>query len=307
MAAASTWRKWQQLTGHDAGIYGLTAGEDAQTFYSAAGDGWLVRWTLDNPEVGRLVARAEVQLFSLIYLPQTHTLLAGDMNGGVHWINLGEDRPNRHIDHHRQGVFGFQVVGEHVYSVGGDGLLTRWDPLRQRSEESLRLSTQSLRSIAYAPSREELAVGGSDHNIYLLDARDMRLRQTITEAHGNSVFALAFHPDGQRLISGGRDAQLKTWNLVDKAAPLTSQPAHWYTLNDITFATGTPWLCTASRDRTIKIWAADDLRLIKVLDTARDGGHINSVNRLLWMPEARILVSASDDRSLILWKESGEE
>jgi WD40 repeat protein len=302
MTTRLTWKKWHQLTGHRSGIYGLAAGEAPDVFYSAAGDGWLVRWTLDDPEQGRLVARAEVQVYSLAYLAETHSLLAGDMNGGVHWINLREDRPNRHVEHHQKGTFGFRQCGDYIFSVGGGGLLTRWDPLRQRSEQSLQLSQQALRSIAYSAERDEIAVGSSDNSIYLLEASTLRLRHTISRAHDNSVFSLAYHPNGQWLLSGGRDAHLKVWDLAAPDQPLISHPAHWFTLNDLVFATGTPWLLTASRDKTLKVWDAHTLELVKVLDTARDGGHINSVNRLLWLPEAQVCVSASDDRSLILWK-----
>ncbi len=40
-------------------------------------------------------------------------------------------------------------------------------------------------------------------------------------------------------------------------------------------------------------------KLLKVVDTIRNGGHINSVNRLLWLPGC--LVSCSDDRTVMLW------
>ncbi|MBK8425147.1 MAG: hypothetical protein IPL27_03820 [Lewinellaceae bacterium] len=64
------------------------------------------------------------------------------------------------------------------------------------------------------------------------------------------------------------------------------------------FFTRRRFFATASRDKTLKIWDSATFTLLKVVDTIRDGGHINSVNRLLWLPEC--LVSASDDRSAIL-------
>ena len=60
-------------------------------------------------------------------------------------------------------------------------------------------------------------------------------------------------------------------------------------------------MATASRDKHIKIWE-DDLTLLKVIDFEKFAGHKNSVNKLCWLAEEKILLSVSDDRSMIAWK-----
>ena len=59
---------------------------------------------------------------------------------------------------------------------------------------------------------------------------------------------------------------------------------------------------TASRDKTMKIWDANNFKLLKVIDTVRNGGHINSVNTLRWSKYNNWLISGSDDRSIIIWE-----
>lgn len=78
------------------------------------------------------------------------------------------------------------------------------------------------------------------------------------------------------------------------------EAAHMFTINHLAFSPDGSLFATASRDKTIKIWDTYSLKLLKVLDTIRHGGHINSVNRLLWLPE--MLVSASDDQRAIIWE-----
>ena len=297
-------RKQHQLTGHNSAIYALVPGPVAGSFLSASGDGMIVMWSLENPEQGKLLAQVDTQVFSLAYLPATDTLVAGDMNGGVHWLNLQEDKPNKHLSHHRKGTYAFLVLGDQLFSVGGDGVLTRWDALAQRSLESFQLSNMPLRSIHYHHQRRELVVGSSDHSIYLLDVDDLALREHWVGAHENSVFTVSYHPYLTNvLLSAGRDAQLKVWDITQQPPQvLSQQPAHWFTINDLIFHPEQHIFLTASRDKTIRIWNGDDFKLIKTLDAARDGGHINSINSLLWIPGSSTFVSASDDRSLILWE-----
>lgn len=286
-------------TGHRAALYALAPGPNAGHFYTAGGDGWIVDWNWSDPEIGRVVASVESRIFSLCTLPFEGQLLAGNMDGGLHWIDLQAPERTRNVQHHQKGVFDLLVVGEWLYSLGGDGTLTRWALESRRALESFQLSRQALRCIAYAPLRAEFAIGASDGCIYLLDAETLELRRTMAAAHQPSVFTLQYSPDQQRLFSGGRDAMLRVWDLESPELPVQALPAHLFTLNHLAFSPDGRLLASASRDKTIKIWDADSVELLKVVDALRHDGHVNSVNRLLWLEEG--LISAGDDRVLKIW------
>lgn len=286
-------------TGHRAALYALAPGGNSRKVLSAGGDGWIVEWDLDEPENGRLLASVETQIFALSHVPGQGWIIAGDMNGGLHWINLSAPDKNRDVQHHHKGVYDLLPVGPSLYSVGGDGVLSRWSLETTRVIESIQVSNQSLRALARSAGHGHLAVGASDHNIYILDEATMAIRRTLTGAHGNSVFAVAYSPDGRYLLSGGRDAMLRVWDVANDYALISEQPAHWYTVNHIVYSPDGTLFATASRDKTCRIWNAGTFELVRTIDTIRDGGHINSVNKLLWLPDA--LVSASDDRTMMLW------
>jgi WD40 repeat protein len=291
--------KQHQLTGHESGIYALCPGPGEREWLSGDGAGWIVRWRLDDPETGRLLARVENRVFSLAYLPDHELIVAGNMDGGLHWIPLADPDDNVNIAHHRRGLFSILAIGDQLFTAGGDGFLSRWDIASRRRLESLQLATDSLRSLAYSPSRNELAVGSSDNTIYLLDATDLRLKSQL-RGHANSVFSVHYLPGGRFLFSGGRDAYLRIWDLAAERELTAGDAAHWFTVNALALHPEGRYLATGSRDKTIKIWDTETFALQKVLDTIRDGGHINSVNTLLWHPTGA-LISAGDDRSIILW------
>jgi len=292
--------KIHTCNGHKAALYTLACGQDARHFMTAGGDGWLVEWSIDAPDLGRLVASIETRIFALLHLPEIRLLIAGNMNGGIHWIDLADPTQNRNVQHHRLGVYELLAVHDRLYSAGGDGLLTRWSVQEKRSVESVQLSGKSLRSLAYSAARGELAIGASDGHIYLLEEATLALRRIIFHAHVPSVFTLAYSADQRQLLSGGRDAMLRVWDL-EKEGPVEHEiPAHRFTINHLVFSPDKQFFATASRDKTFKIWDAHSYELLKVVDTLRFGSHIHSVNRLLWLPE--VLVTASDDYSAMIWK-----
>lgn len=287
----------QVRSGHHAAIYDLYAA--GAGFYSAAADGYLVHWHRDDVDFGRVVASVEGGKF-LSLVATDDGLVAGALDGGVHW--LFPDRPdaNRHVARHTHGVFSILRVGDSVYTAGGDGILCRWSVGSGRSQESLPLSRQSLRRLAHDPVVDRLAVGASDGRVYLLDRGSMAVLDS-QDAHPPSCFAAAFSPDGAWLFTGGRDATICRWSVGEgKLEHPRRVTAHLLTVNALAVHPGGEFLASASRDKTIKIWRTDTLDLLKVAETVRDRGHVNSVNTLLWLDD-RTLLTAGDDRRILEW------
>ncbi len=317
-------KKQAQLTGHQGAIFTLIEGRTPAHVISGAGDGWLVEWDLMNPDLGKLIAKTETKIYSAYFLKERNLLIAGNMDGGVHFINLDDTSKNKDIAHHKTYVFDIKKIGSYIYTLGGDGMLTKWDIDNFKSLESHHLSSKNLRSLDYSIEKNELAIGASDGNIYLLNP-ELDLLKTIKKAHNSSIFTVKYAQNGNFLLSGGRDAQLKLWDLSQNTdstsrinreevtpIPLESISAHWYTINAIAFHPHIPTLfATASRDKSIKIWRINTdpsrgnregvLVLEKVIDTIRYGCHTHSVNALYWSPFNNQLISASDDRTLIVW------
>ncbi len=92
------------------------------------------------------------------------------------------------------------------------------------------------------------------------------------------------------------------WDATADYAPLHDIPAHLFAINHLAFRVDGAFLATASMDKSIKIWQADTFRLVKVVDRARHAGHGTSINKVLWLAESNLLVSASDDRTVSVWE-----
>ncbi len=290
----------EERTGHNAAIYALRAAPDG--FYSAAADGYIVHWHREDVNLGRVVAKVDGGKFlSLETLPDGG-LVAGALDGGVHWLYPGAEERNLHVAHHQRGVFALLRAGEEMFSAGGDGVLTRWDARTGRTLESLPLSTNSLRCLALSSAHagELLAVGASDGKVYHVHRKDFALLQT-TAGNEPSTFTVAWEPDFPLLLMGGRDAHLRFFTAGFSKRNFSPIPAHAATINDLAFSPDGQYLATASRDKTVKLWDAATYRLLKVCEVVRDRGHVNSVNTLLWLDD-KTLITAGDDRRILTWE-----
>lgn len=153
--------------------------------------------------------------------------------------------------------------------------------------------------MAIHPEKRQIAIGFSDFKVRVLDLDSFKLIRTI-EAHSNSVFGLCYSDFG--LLTVSRDAKIKLWDIDHNFLNLAEVPAHLYAINAIVKLDSMPFLITCSMDKSIKIWQEEGLKLLKVINKAKNAGHGTSINRLLWLPKKEILLSASDDRTISIWK-----
>ena len=290
------------ISGHKACIYALGGPVGPFRFVSGGGDAVVAGWPADAPDQGTMIARASGQVFALASDAADEVVWAGTMQGMLHRLPVGTSGADRHIQAHQGGIFAILPFGKMLLTGGEDGRLHIWDAESGRLDWTLELAAKSIRAIDYSAARNELALGSSDHCIYLLDAKDFTIRHRIAHAHDNSVFTVRYLPDNPAfLLSGGRDARLKQWRLDGQPDCQQNLPAHLYTINSIAVQPAGRYVATGSRDKTIRIWDTRTLSLLKAIERVRDNGHAHSVNALRWLDDHH-LVSASDDRRLILWK-----
>lgn len=286
--------------GHNAAVYAAALSPDEASFFSVAGDGWLVNWSLSTPQSdGKLSSTNEnIPLYS-VCTNRKNCIITGDMNGALHWIDRLNAEHNKHFFVHKKGVYFIHTFENLLLTGGGDGILAVWDFDKKEILHRIRVSHVALRCIASASTLHLIAIGSSDGNISIFDTRNWSLVHRIENAHQLSVFSLAFDVIKGNLVSGGRDAKLNVWD-IDSWQLKQTIDAHWFTVNSVAFCPNFKILATGSRDKTIRLWDAHTFSLLRTIDTMKDGGHLRSVNHVIWSDENH-LISCSDDRSVILW------
>lgn len=293
-------KRLHSLTGHRDAIFTIERGGTANDFFSGSGDGMVVRWNLEDPEMGELIARLPNSVYALHYIEQTDLLAVGHNYEGLHLLDWKSKKEMGSLKLSAAAIFDIKSVDGRLLVGSGDGTVSMIDKEQLRIVRQVKASEKSARTIAINERNGDIAVGFSDHYIRIFD-QQFRLKN-IWQAHENSVFTLRYTPDMRWLLSGSRDARLKAWDAEAGYQKAAEVVAHMYAINHIDFSPDGKHFVTCSMDKSIKVWDISALKLLKVIDRSRHGGHATSVNKLLWTSYHDQLLSASDDRSISVWQ-----
>ncbi|WP_439881532.1 WD40 repeat domain-containing protein [Pontibacter sp. MBLB2868] len=302
MAGKVQVQKVATLTGHRDCVYTLERSGKENIFFSAAGDGMVAAWDLEQPENGELIAQVSNSVYALRYIPERNLLLIGHNQEGVQVIDLNNNKILTSVALPKTAIFDIVYVAgqQKAYVAMGGGAISVLGGENLELQTIIRKSDQSARCLAYNKFSNELAAGYSDHMIRVFDAATMAVKYEL-KSHTNSVFCLAYSPDGKLLLSGGRDAHLRVWDVEQAYKERGYLIAHMYTINHITYSPNGQYFATCSMDKSIKLWDANTFKLLKVIDKVRNASHGTSVNKLFWSAHKNQLVSCSDDRTISVW------
>ena len=293
--------KIDTFSGHRDCVYALSSGTAPQEFFSAGGDGMVVRWNLHKPDLGELFAQVKASVYAIQLDHARNQLWVGQNFEGIHLIDVATKQAINSLKITASAIFDIQFFQNSAFVALGDGTIVVIDIDTFSVRKHIKASDKSARCIAVNPHAKEFAVGYSDGFIRVFGLENFEMRYVIW-AHSNSVFALQYSPDYKILLSGSRDAHLKSWNVWDNYELSYQVAAHLFAINHLSFSPDGSRFVSCSMDKSIKVWDSTRLKLLKVIDKARLAGHGTSVNKVLWTHFNNLMVSCSDDRKISVWK-----
>ncbi len=257
-------------------------------------------WDLAEKKLVSPIAKGTSTIYTT-HLINDELLAVGQRNGQIFFLDIPSKETLKNFQLTSEDVFSITSCKNQWLAATKSGELIIGDIPTLSIKEIFPLSTKSLRCLAITPNEKELAVGSSDHSIYIIDIERKKITYKISGSK-NSVFTLGFLSE-DILLSGGRDAHLHIWKRGKNSEWKLKQsiPAHNFTINKIVYNKKKQLFATASRDKTIKLWDAENYELLKVIERRKfNDGHTHSVNTLLWFQD--YLISAGDDKKLFVWK-----
>ena len=293
--------KVDTFSGHRDCVYTLERATESNQFFSAGGDGLVIRWDLTMPDVGELFAQVPASIYALCFDEVRNQLWVAQNFDGIHLIDVESKQEIKSTKITSSSIFDIKIFENNAFIGLSDGTLVVMDVEAFVVKKHIKASDRSVRNIAVNSLLREFAVAYSDFSIKIFDLQDFSLKLVVSH-HTNSVFTLSYSPDYQYLISAGRDAHLKIFEVNNQYELHQDIAAHLFAINDIKFSPNGKLFATCSMDKSLKIWDAEQFKLLKVIDKARHAGHGTSINKLFWSEYESLLVSASDDKRISVWE-----
>ena len=286
-----------QFEGHKGPLYAISSFKGG--VLSGGSDRRVVEWNLLKGE-GGVLANSAAAIISLWYMEDRDLLLVGQMEGGVHIIDLKERKEIKYLKGHQNYIFDILHLpdkGELVFA-SGDGSFSVWSAKSFERLYHQQLCEQKLRKMELSGGGKELLSCRGDGIISRFSTSDY---SEIGQIKGNAGFNVArYSADGQTILAGDKQAHL---HVIDKKTGeiLKSLPAHYWPIYDLQFSPSGEYFATASRDKTIKIWDPKELKVLERIEGRAYGAHSHSVNALLWQNDST-LISTGDDGMVKQWQ-----
>lgn len=294
----STWQ------GHADDVLALAFSSDGTYFASGSRDGSVVVWDATTYTVVQRLTGHTDRVTSVAFRSDNLQVATGSADNTVRVWELASGTVVAQLTGHTDTVndVAFSPDGRRLVSASNDTRLIVWDTETYTQQRVLNGHTERVLGVAFSPDGRQLvsaagspfAGGGGDNSLMLWDVQQGQPLQRLL-GHNLQITDVVWSADGQLILSGSSDAALRLWSsdtstdMARLVLPNTSITAATYSGN-LAVAT--------TLDQRLVVW---DWQQNKIISEFLLTSHTDRVNAVAISPDRTQALTASTDRTLILW------
>lgn len=308
VSADGTVRLWQGGDGAAQGILAdgtgrvLAVAVDGAGQFAAAGtyDGSVRLWQLESGALHHLLEGHQNWVRAVAFSPDGRWLASGSDDRTVRLWDTATGASLARLTGHSSRIrwLSFAATGDRLLVGLGDGSAWVWSMGSGEPSGTQLLPPQpeNALSIAFSPDGTLIAAGSEAGQVRVWQANDGSLRYDLV-GHSDRVNALIFSPDGAWLLSGSTDGTVYFWQMSDgQPRAVWNSPGGPLPVHGIAFSPdGRLLVVTTAQGH---LWWVDPL----TAETRHSQkGHTDLVRGLAFTPANYLLLSGSDDGTIVLW------
>lgn len=275
-------------------VSGLALTPDGQNVISGSIAGVPVVWDISGRKAPRALKGPRTSLEALTITPDGRHIITGSCDGTIMIWDLFYGRSAKVLGRHKQRVCALAVTSDGRYVVSGsdDKAVMVWHLNGHRPPRTLEGHQGPVLAVAVSVDGKRVVSGAMDSKVFVWDLSGQQ-RPRVLEGHQDIVTCVAVSPDGHRVVSGSMDKTLIVWDLNSDRSQVYRRP--------IGLASGLK-ISTEKGSTHIRVDDLADRRQPRILE-----GHGDEINQLKISRDGRRLVSASDDKTAIVWDLEGQQ
>jgi WD40 repeat protein len=275
------------------GVSGLAFHPGGKVFALATRDG---RLAIYDPATWKEMKSGTVPsvITQVAFAADGSSLFATQINGHLIKVSIPALKIERDIfptDGSLVGALACSPNGKLVATTDRDGHVKTWSTSDLSPVGNWQAHKGFIQALAYDPTGKYLASGGDDHSVQVR-ALDGTLIREDASHHSEGIRTLSFAPDG-RLVSGGQDGLCQFWKAQTFEAG-DSLPNYRGFIRASAISRDGKWLVRGGS-------ALDFVPLDRPAAASRAQEYGGVIVAMAAKDEAKRFVTASLDRSLILW------
>jgi WD40 repeat protein len=293
--------------------------QDGRTAISGGKDGTLTVWDISKPKKPALVRTLRPLTgapLAVEVAPDGKTAAAGSLSGAIDLWNLDSGACMLSLTGHTAFVssVAFSRDGKRLVSASADRTVRIWDVASGRCVQTLAGHADDVNCAAFSSTGDKVVSGGSDRRIIVWDAASGAILKTLEGSPG-PVYAVCFAPALGAAPSAQRHWFLATCSFVGNFLKNVF-------VNESLFAEPPDrtsrlrgedqWVISGGRDGEtdevnsgVRIWDIEQGHLIPAVEdlkTKSMKGHKAAIVGVMYKPDIRVILSASLDESVRVWK-----